>query len=467
MIMISARWFLAAMLMAGCGNDVSLGGPGTLVRVDSEPAGANCADGGVAIHTGLDTNDNAYLDDDEITSTQYVCNGIRPVQCGGGTILTGTVAIASDAELAELDGVNCVDGDLLITGIAASSLPTLALSTVTGDIVVAGNQALRSLAGLGNLREVGDAYLVQGNDSLVDLGPLALLRRADSISIVGNDGLVDLHGFEPLLTLASNLTIANNASLTSLRGLDNLTTSARSMFIRSNPKLVTIDALYQLRSIPLLEVSGNGALTGIGLAALESVAVRLLVNSNASLSVASFPSLKTIGDFARFDSNGALAVIDASALLTTGGLYLTNDPSLTTLYANALVFATAGVDLIALPALNWIDLTRLSSIGGTLNVKSVPNVGTLSGLGALETVGGALVLDRADGLANFAGLDRLTTVSGDMTVSNNARLTSFSGLGNMTEIGGALTISNNPMLPAGTTNAFVSRITVHGKVTVN
>src|ERR1041385_6080090 len=90
------------VVLAACSNDVALGGPSALVRVDSEPPGANCPDGGVAIHTGLDQNGDGYLGDDEITSTQYVCNGSRPVQCGGGTVLGGTVAIASDADLAML-----------------------------------------------------------------------------------------------------------------------------------------------------------------------------------------------------------------------------------------------------------------------------------------------------------------------------------------------------------------------------
>src|SRR5207302_4975099 len=142
--------------------DVALGGPSSLVRVDAELPGANCATGGVAIKSGLDADGDGYLDDSEVTSIQYVCNGQTDVACGDGVVLTGTIAIASDADLAQLDGVNCVDGDVLIAGLSTDAIPPLPLATVTGGVVVAGNRALTSLGGLGNLREVGGTVLVQG-----------------------------------------------------------------------------------------------------------------------------------------------------------------------------------------------------------------------------------------------------------------------------------------------------------------
>jgi len=118
---MTTRLILIAGFAAGCGHDVALGGPNTLVRVDSEPAGINCEEGGVAIQTGLDLDGDAFLDDEEIISTQYVCNGVSPVECSGGNILAGTVVVSDAAELAQLAGINCVDGDLLIAGTDATS----------------------------------------------------------------------------------------------------------------------------------------------------------------------------------------------------------------------------------------------------------------------------------------------------------------------------------------------------------
>lgn len=47
----------------------------TLVGVIEEAPGINCANGGQVIRTGVDTNKNEILDTDEIDNSVYVCNG--------------------------------------------------------------------------------------------------------------------------------------------------------------------------------------------------------------------------------------------------------------------------------------------------------------------------------------------------------------------------------------------------------
>lgn len=49
-------------------------GRASLVDVQEEPAGANCAHGGVRIASGVDADGNGVLDPSEVFSTQYVCN---------------------------------------------------------------------------------------------------------------------------------------------------------------------------------------------------------------------------------------------------------------------------------------------------------------------------------------------------------------------------------------------------------
>jgi len=46
-----------------------------LVNNIEEPAGENCANGGVKIESGLDMNSNGNLDESEIQATEYVCHG--------------------------------------------------------------------------------------------------------------------------------------------------------------------------------------------------------------------------------------------------------------------------------------------------------------------------------------------------------------------------------------------------------
>mgnify|MGYP000131099764 CR=1 FL=1 len=50
-------------------------GLSSLVLVNDELAGANCANGGIRIDSGIDDNDNGSLDSIEIDTTNYVCHG--------------------------------------------------------------------------------------------------------------------------------------------------------------------------------------------------------------------------------------------------------------------------------------------------------------------------------------------------------------------------------------------------------
>jgi hypothetical protein len=50
-------------------------GHNSLTSLTPEPAGSNCANGGVKVQTGVDVNDDGVLEPSEVNATQYVCNG--------------------------------------------------------------------------------------------------------------------------------------------------------------------------------------------------------------------------------------------------------------------------------------------------------------------------------------------------------------------------------------------------------
>ena len=50
-------------------------GLGTLVRMRAETAGANCAQGGSQVLAGIDANASGTLEDSEVSTSAYVCNG--------------------------------------------------------------------------------------------------------------------------------------------------------------------------------------------------------------------------------------------------------------------------------------------------------------------------------------------------------------------------------------------------------
>ena len=63
--------------VAGTNGTNGTNGLNALIKTTTEPAGANCTNGGTKIETGLDINGNGVLDASEVNAsqTQYVCNG--------------------------------------------------------------------------------------------------------------------------------------------------------------------------------------------------------------------------------------------------------------------------------------------------------------------------------------------------------------------------------------------------------
>jgi hypothetical protein len=74
-------------------------GPATLVATREEPPGERCLTGGTRIDTGTDESGDGALQDDELTSTQYACNGAQ-----GGSGEAGQPGEAGEAGEAGVTG---------------------------------------------------------------------------------------------------------------------------------------------------------------------------------------------------------------------------------------------------------------------------------------------------------------------------------------------------------------------------
>ncbi len=83
---------------AGANGADGMDGSTTLVSTSTEPAGPNCAVGGVRIDVGIDDNGDGVLDAGEIDHTSYVCSG-------DATAHDSLVSVT-----AEPAGANCADG---------------------------------------------------------------------------------------------------------------------------------------------------------------------------------------------------------------------------------------------------------------------------------------------------------------------------------------------------------------------
>lgn len=87
-----------------CNGQSGADGISTLLLIEDEPAGANCPSGGSKVSAGLDTNLNGALDPAEVGSTAYVCNGATGAPGPGVTWLeitdTAVQAVANTGYLA-------------------------------------------------------------------------------------------------------------------------------------------------------------------------------------------------------------------------------------------------------------------------------------------------------------------------------------------------------------------------------
>ncbi len=79
----------------------------TLLSLVTEPSGTNCTYGGTRVNAGLDTNEDGILEDAEVTSTSYVCNGTSGTNGSSGH--NSLLSIGT-----EPSGTNCSNGGLKV-----------------------------------------------------------------------------------------------------------------------------------------------------------------------------------------------------------------------------------------------------------------------------------------------------------------------------------------------------------------
>jgi hypothetical protein len=122
---------------------VSCEGPAgltSLIEISDEPAGSQCSAGGLRITTGIDSNENGVLDNNEVTLTKFTCNGTN----GISTLLITTT---------EPKSANCANGGIKVqVGKDTNSDSQLDASEVEQiRYVCDGNNGISSLVVLTNL----------------------------------------------------------------------------------------------------------------------------------------------------------------------------------------------------------------------------------------------------------------------------------------------------------------------------
>ncbi|MCP4135871.1 MAG: hypothetical protein GY754_33190, partial [bacterium] len=295
--------------------------------------------------------------------------------------LSGPVEVNSRQDIEALLGVTVIEGDLTIELNDSDPVTDLSglqcLTTVTGNLYIQKNEALKNLEGLNNLISVGGTLNIEGNPALENLEALSNLISVDeSLYIHSNPALENLEGLSSLTVITSLLRISGNAILSNLKGLRNLTSLNGTLWINNNAMLTSLEGLKNLTSV-------NGG---------------LYINSN--------PMLTSLEGLENFTSvNGNLWIYTNAMLTSLEGLRnITSVKEKLWINDNAILPSLAGLENI--PACSDLEISNNAMLG---SLKELRNL----------TPYRSVIINNNTILPNLEGLENITAVNGFLTITKN------------------------------------------------
>jgi len=158
--------------------------------------------------------------------------------CGSATHPT-YIIIETEDDLAELDGVRAIQGELQINRTSFTNLDFLGcIEEVGGEFTIYGNAELTDLSGLDHLARLGAGFIFSENPGPTELDGLpALVEVGGSVVIQGNPNLTGIPGMTSLATIGGALNIRDNDVLEHIDGLRGLRTLGTQFAVTHNPSL--------------------------------------------------------------------------------------------------------------------------------------------------------------------------------------------------------------------------------------
>jgi hypothetical protein len=332
------------------------------------------------------------------------------------------------ANLTAFSNLTSVETQLTIRNhVALTTVNGLAALTSVGLLNIENNAVLTNLDGLGNLKTIGQGFVIQQN---------ALLQN--------------INGLSNLDTLGVASFLKNNNALSAISGFSNLTRMG-SLYIELNPALTTISGFSNLRSLGTLSIIHNLSLTSLtGFPVLDSIYSDFILDHNESLTtVNAFPNLVYVRNRMAFIINYALATVNAMPQLdSVGSVEMVADTLLP--HLNFLSNLHKGGSLLingcyGLTNLNFLSNLRL--VKGDLSIANNRRLASISALSGMTSVGGSLIVGNSPALLTLQGLENITKIGEDLTISGNPQLPNINELIRLDSIGGILTVFGNSNLP--------------------
>lgn len=483
-------------------NDASPAPDGYLVRIDEEPAGTNCADGGSAVRAGTDANGDGILQDDEVAATTYVCDGTLLTRmagepagqnCAGGGIaffigrdddgdgtlsdaevewtqfecsdvISRDVSVATTADLELIQHVRAISGALLIDGTSLAEVDLPMLELVGGRLVI-GSNGLLARVSMPLLSDIGGYFELADNAQLstVDISRLEVVTG--DFDMRANPVLADMSGLASLFLVGFDFRLVNNQSLAAARipeivhedvvvtgnsalaQLDvNFVEDVRDIEIRANGLTdLALDTLSLFGDPRMgnVTVSGNPALTDLRVAARFLTSIR--ITGNAALDRVSLQLGKVEADVVTRDNERLrFYFLDTNFLednIEIGGWLEIGGPIETFIAPFASSRHEVGNLRLRGTLLTDFDNT-VRQVFGAAAIEDNPRLTRI----ALDHVGSGLSLVNNDQLGDFWIEDDLEGFAGDIRIIGNERLGNLAGLQRVTSFPGSLIVADNPSL---------------------
>ncbi len=368
-------FILSAFFLFSCGEDGkdgvdgATGTDGALINITAEPAETENCDGkgGTKIETGIDVNDDGVLNEDEITSTQFICNGETG---GNGTAgengSNGNNSLVKTTE--EPEGTENCDGK------GGKKIEVGTDDNGDGELQDEEVDASTFVCNEGENIYFGDIYIQYKED--ID-------ALADYDMVVGD------------ITVAPSIyDAASNDAVTEII-FPNLSKVAGSiyfgmaMYLKKGTKIDGPDFPVTKISMPKLEtvtgalnISYFNRLTTVELPVLNEVGAAMSMMPtlkkdagpfrNSGLYIAYNSSIETL-DLSSLtkgaviiERNDALKSVDLTGMTnaSTSYLYFVNNHVLDTINISNLT-EIAAIQFAALPLITSIDLSKLNSLPNT------------------------------------------------------------------------------------------------------
>ncbi|WP_225888243.1 DUF7151 family protein [Myxococcus xanthus] len=472
-------WMVMLVLVTGCDGielDRLVRQHPPLTRLEPEPAGANCAQGGHFVRTGLDLNDNGVLDDGEVTVTQYACVTAIPgvlmrVQdeppgenCseGGRVYRAGQDSNGND-ELEDSEVTRevygCASSEAVVTRVRARE-PFVFPCGEHGAVVEAGqDQDGNGVLDDSEVRATSNLCVLPSEVRLRQSpAPAGAACPTPSTQVdVGTDADADglfedeevmssMFVCQPLHTLDGNYRVRNAVDLVALEGISRVRGSlyfdSGSVTEARLPDLMMVEGALEIINSSLERVEMPSLrLVGGSLTVARNPALTMLTLGNSSRA-----PLRVWGDF-NLISNPVLPTLKGvSAVLPSSNILLRDNDALEEGYFTFVSEHPGNITLEGNAKLSTLPFRHLEWVGGSLSIIENSSLSTLTGT-VLQKVVGDLVIEGNQIVTSLSGMPVLRSIGGGLLVRNNANLRSVEGLNYLAQVG-TLEFSRNPALEA-------------------